>query len=51
MDNWGGDEKWLGFGCILKVKPVGFPDVFDVGFKRRRAVKGDLSNSKGVNSR
>lgn len=34
------------FGCIQKVEPMGFPDVLDVGCKRRRAVKVDMSSLK-----
>ena len=30
VDNWGGDEKWLGFGYILKVACTEFVKELDV---------------------
>ena len=30
VDNWGGDEKWLGFGYILKVACTEFVKGLDV---------------------
>ena len=41
-DNSRGGEKWLGSGWILKVEPTGLIDRLDVGYGRKKGIRGNF---------